>query len=87
MTRKIAWIAALVAGLLAGCGAARPSKYYELTLPADPPAAPAGNPLDVTILIGPLRASHLYREDHIVYNSSREAMGTYEYQKWAEPPT
>ena len=87
MTRKIAWIAAVVAGLLAGCGAARPSKYYELTLPPDPVVASARSPHDMTLLIGPMRASHLYREDHIVYNSSREAMGTYEYQKWAEPPT
>jgi ABC-type uncharacterized transport system auxiliary subunit len=87
MGNKFAWIAALFAGLLAGCGAARPSKYYELTLPGDPPSAPPTNPLNVTLLIGPLRASHLYREDQIVYSSNREAMGTYEYQRWAEPPT
>ena len=41
----------------------------------------------VTLLLGPLRASHLYREDHIVYSSNGENMGTYEYQRWAEPPT
>jgi ABC-type uncharacterized transport system auxiliary subunit len=86
MNRKVAWIVALFAGLLGGCGAARPSKYYELTLPADPPAASASSPHDVAILIGPLRASHLYREDQIVYGSSREDMGTYQYQRWAEPP-
>ncbi|HEV2520992.1 MAG TPA: ABC-type transport auxiliary lipoprotein family protein [Candidatus Acidoferrales bacterium] len=87
MNRKLAWIAALLAGLLAGCGAARPSKYYELTLPADPPSASSSSPHDVAILIGPLRASHLYREDQIVYSSRTEGMGTYEYQRWAEPPT
>jgi ABC-type uncharacterized transport system auxiliary subunit len=32
-------------------------------------------------------SSHLYREDHIVYSSRGEDMGTYEYQRWAEPPT
>jgi cholesterol transport system auxiliary component len=32
-------------------------------------------------------ASHLYREDRIVYSSRGEQMGTYEYQRWAEPPT
>ncbi len=73
---------------LAGCGAARPSKYYELTIPgenaADPPAA---NVFPVSILVGPLNASHLYREDHIVYSSTAESMGSYEYQRWAEPPT
>jgi len=35
----------LCAALLAGCGAARPSKYYQLTVPgndsADPPATPS----------------------------------------------
>lgn len=87
MNRKVAWILALFAALLAGCGAARPSKYYELTLPADPPAASANSPHDVALLIGPLRASHLYREDRIVYSSSTEDMGAYEYQRWAEPPT
>ena len=40
-----------------------------------------------TLLLGPLRASHLYREAHIVYSSNDEHMGTYEYQLWAQPPT
>jgi ABC-type uncharacterized transport system auxiliary subunit len=34
-----------------------------------------------------LGASHLYREDHIVYSASGENMGTYQYHRWAEPPT
>lgn len=75
----------------AGCGAARPSRYYELTVPHetgetgdDPPAT---NRYNVSLLLGPLRASHLYREDRIVYGTSSEHMGTYEYQRWAEPPT
>jgi ABC-type uncharacterized transport system auxiliary subunit len=80
-------VALLLFACLAGCGAARPNKYYELTIPgdngADPPAA---NVYPVTILVGPLNTSHLYREDHIVYSSSGENMGTYEYQRWAEPP-
>jgi ABC-type uncharacterized transport system auxiliary subunit len=79
--------ALLLCACLVGCGAARSSKYYQLTLPgenaADPPAA---NVYPVTILVGPLNTSHLYREDHIVYSSSGENMGTYEYQRWAEPP-
>jgi ABC-type uncharacterized transport system auxiliary subunit len=44
-------------------------------------------PYPVTLLLGPLRASHLYREDHIVYSSNGESMGTYEFQRWAQPPT
>jgi ABC-type uncharacterized transport system auxiliary subunit len=80
--------ALLLCGLIAGCGAARPNKYYELTPPsttvADPPASAVHA---VSIIVGTLNASHLYREDHIVYGSSGENMGTYEYQRWAEPPT
>ncbi len=79
---------ALLCALLAGCGAARPSKYYQLTIPGDNAAdPPAASVYPVTILVGPLSASHLYREDHIVYSSTGENMGFYEYQRWAEPPT
>ena len=87
MNRRFVSIAALAAGLLTGCGAARPSKYYQLTIPGDAAPAAERSPYPVTLLLGPLRASHLYREDHIVYSSSGENMGTYEYQQWAEPPT
>jgi len=72
---------------LSGCGAARPSKYYQLTVPGIQSAAQSGDPLPCALLVGPLLASHLYREDRIVYSSSGEQMGTYEYQRWAEPPT
>jgi ABC-type uncharacterized transport system auxiliary subunit len=87
MNRRFVSIAALAAGLLSGCGAARPSKYYQLTIPGDAAPAAERSPYPVTLLLGPLRSSHLYREDHIVYSSSGENMGTYEYQQWAEPPT
>jgi ABC-type uncharacterized transport system auxiliary subunit len=77
----------LAAGLAAGCGAARPSKYYQLTVPRDPGAAKSIDPMPVTLVIGRLKASHLYREDRIVYTIKGEQMGTYEYQRWALPPT
>ncbi len=80
--------ASLAAVLLTGCGAARPSKFYQLTVPGgDATQAGQRSSIGVTLLLGPLRASHLYREDHIVYSSRGENMGTYEYQRWAEPPT
>lgn len=80
-------IALLSLVLLSGCGSARPSKYFQLTVPGDTPAAADPKPLPITLLIGPLRASHLYREDRIVYSSGGQSMGTYEYQRWSEPPT
>lgn len=77
----------LAAGLAAGCGAARPSKYYQLTVPGDLVPAANPNPLPITLLIGRMTGSALYREDQIVYSSGGQSMGTYEYHRWAEPPT
>jgi ABC-type uncharacterized transport system auxiliary subunit len=85
--RIIVGVLTLCAGIASGCGAARPSKYYQLTVPGDMAPAADPNPYPVTLLLGPLTSSHLYREDHIVYSSGGQNMGTYEYQRWAEPPT
>jgi ABC-type uncharacterized transport system auxiliary subunit len=71
----------------AGCGAARPSKYYQLNTPNEVSSQADPEPLPVILLIGGLTSSHLYREDRIVYSTNGETMGTYEYQRWAEPPT
>ena len=78
---------ALIVGLLGGCGAARPSNYYQLTVPSDAGAVEKANAVPVTLLLGQLATSHLYREDRIVYGNGAERLGTYEYQRWAEPPT
>jgi len=77
----------LVVGMAAGCCAARPSKYYQLTIPVDAAPSADPNPIPITLLIGRLTAPALYREDKIVYSSEGENMGTYEYQRWSEPPT
>src|SRR3984893_15139436 len=77
----------LCAVLVAGCGAARPASYYQLTAPSNNAADPPSDAFPVTIIMGTLTSSHLYREDHIVYSCSGENMGIYEYQRWAEPPT
>ena len=87
MNLRIMKLAVLGAALLGGCGAARPSKFYQVTIPGDAMAVAERSPYPVTLLLGPLRASHLYRESHIVFSTKSEAMGTYEYQQWVEPPT
>ncbi len=88
MKRKFIFPALMLClGILNGCGAARPSKFYQLTLPTDKTPGADPPPFPVTLLIGPITTSHLYRDDHIVYTSNGEAMGTYEYQRWAEPPS
>jgi len=78
---------AIAVCLATGCGAARPSKYYQLTVPANSTVSDNSNTLPITLLIGRITAPALYREDQIVYSSGGESMGTYEYEKWAEPPT
>jgi ABC-type uncharacterized transport system auxiliary subunit len=86
--RKVkAWIGVVGALLSSGCGAARPIKYYQLTVPGDMTQTSESNALPVTLLVGPLSGSHLYREDHIVYSTPGENMGMYDSQRWAEPPT
>ena len=85
--RRAVALLLLCAGLSAGCGAARPARYYELTVPREKETDPPGPVYEVRLLLGPIIASHLYREDHIVYGTTTEQMGTYEYERWAEPPT
>ena len=75
----------LLIGMLNGCGAARPSKYYQLTVPANSTSANVA-PYPVTLLVGTITASRLFRDDRIVYTSTGQEMGTYEYHRWAEPP-
>ena len=88
MKRKFIFPALMLClGILNGCGAARPSKFYQLTLTNDKASGADPAPFPVTLLLGPITTSHLYRDDHIVYTSNGEAMGTYEYQRWAEPPS
>src|SRR4029077_12475976 len=92
MMKRPMWsgvVAVLACGAVvvgAWCGAARPSKYYQLTVPGDMSSNDA-NALPVTLLLGPLTGSHLYREDKIVYSSTTQSMGTSEYSRWSEPPT
>jgi ABC-type uncharacterized transport system auxiliary subunit len=77
---------AMIVGLLDGCGSARPAKYYQLTVPSDAGAVEKVDAVPVTLLLGGLMTSHLYREDRIVYGNGPEQLGTYENQRWAEPP-
>ena len=77
----------LIAVAFSGCGGARPIRYYQLSLPADATAAGGAEPYPVTLVLAPFFASHLYRENRIVFGNNAEGMGTYEYQRWAAPPT
>jgi ABC-type uncharacterized transport system auxiliary subunit len=87
MTKVGVLVLAMVTGGLCGCGAVPQSKYYQLTAPGEAASAAADDPLPITLLVGPLKASHLYREDRLVYATNSEEMGTYQVHRWAEPPT
>jgi len=76
----------LIGGSLSGCGAVRAVKYYQLTVPTDAGDIEKEGAIPVRLLLGGLTTSHLYREDRIVYGNGPEQLGTYEYQRWAEPP-
>ena len=70
--------------LMAGCGAARPIKYYVLDVNPAPANSPSAQ-IPVTLLVGRFAASHLYHDDRLVYGSGPVQLGTYEYDRWAEP--
>ena len=77
---------AALLGIASGCGSTRPSKYYQLTPPAPSAVTAAQDQLPLSLVLGPISTSHLYREDRIVYSSEHEQMGTYETERWSEPP-
>jgi ABC-type uncharacterized transport system auxiliary subunit len=86
MTLRSTLLAAAAAALglfLAGCGAARPIKYYSL----DPPAVSAAPAqLPVSLLVGHFGAPLVYRDTRIVFRTGPNEMGMYEEHRWAEPP-
>lgn len=75
-------------GILAACGASRPVKYYVLD-PGGGPDSVAGGPsaqFPITLLVARVSSSHLYRDDRLVYGFGPVELGTYEYERWSEPP-
>jgi ABC-type uncharacterized transport system auxiliary subunit len=81
---QLAGIIFLIA-CFSGCGATRPMKYYILD-PGPVPAASGAAQYPVTLLVGRITASHLYRDDRLVYGSGPVQLGVYSYDRWAEPP-
>lgn len=67
-----------------GCAKGRPIKYYQLNYPTVATVAP--DAIDTTLMVRAFEASHLYLDDKIVYGFEGPEMGTYENQRWAEPP-
>jgi ABC-type uncharacterized transport system auxiliary subunit len=86
MMRRIQ-AAAVIAGIvcmLCACGGSRPVKYYVLDVAPTPAAA--AQPMPVTLLVGRVSTTELYRADRLVFGSGPVELGTYEYERWAESP-
>ena len=87
MFRQRPQFAALIFSLicLSGCAASRPMKYYVLD-PGPVPASQGTPTYQVSLLVGRVSASHLFRDDRIVFGSGPVQLGVYSYDRWAEPP-
>jgi ABC-type uncharacterized transport system auxiliary subunit len=79
----VACLALVVSGL-AGCGSPKAIKYYEVNFPTK--SAAANDAINTTLTVHVFEAQPLYLDDKIVYGFDSPEMGTYEYQRWAEPP-
>ncbi len=69
---------------LAGCGKVRYPAYYTLNLPAapDPPAQEK----QTSIAVREFQSPGYLRQGPIVYRSTPEEIGFYEYHRWAADP-
>jgi ABC-type uncharacterized transport system auxiliary subunit len=86
-TKVAMMLLAMALAGICGCGAVPQSKYYQLTAPREASSPATADPLPFTLLVGPLKSSHLYREDRLVYATGSVEMGTYQGRRWVEPPT
>lgn len=78
-------VAILLAGFAAGCGSARPVKYYVIDAGPAPTNAPS-TVYPISLLVGRVSSSHLYRDDRIVFGSGPVQLGTYWDHRWAQTP-
>ena len=83
--KTVAGLVILLAVITASCGAPRAIKYYTLdTTPA--PVTSTSAQFPVSLLVGRIMSSQLYRDDRIVYGSGQVQLGLYDYERWSEPP-
>jgi ABC-type uncharacterized transport system auxiliary subunit len=70
---------------LAGCGSAKYPKYYTLNLPPapDPPALKS---IRTSIAVREFQSPSYLRQGPIVYRTTPEEIGFYEYHRWAADP-
>ena len=75
-----------IATILTGCGGkVRYPAYYTLNLPA-PPDPPAKESVRISIAVREFQSPSYLRQGPIVYRSTPEQLGFYEYHRWAADP-
>ena len=70
---------------LSGCGRVRYPAYYTLNLPA-PPDPPAAENVRTSIAVREFQSPGYLRQGPIVYRTTPEQIGFYEYHRWAADP-
>lgn len=88
MTKRAMGLLVVVAAMmaLAGCGGAvKYPKYYTLHVPP-PPDPPAQKDIQAKLAIRQFRSPAYLRQGAIVYKTSPEQIGFYEYHRWAVDP-
>ena len=71
--------------VLASCGRVKYPAYYTLNLPA-PPDPPAPENVRTSIAVREFKSPGYLRQGPIVYRSTPEQIGFYEYHRWAADP-
>ena len=87
MKRLLAAVALMLILLsaLVGCGRVRYPAYYTLNLPA-PPDPPAAESVKTSIAVRQFQSPGYLRQGPIIYRSTPEEIGFYEYHRWATDP-
>lgn len=88
MKRNLTAISFVLTALitLAGCGGAvKYPRYYALHVPP-PPDPPARDDVHASLAVREFRSPTYLRQGAIVYKTSPEQIGFYNYQRWAVDP-
>jgi ABC-type uncharacterized transport system auxiliary subunit len=84
--KKLASVLALMLiPALAGCGGVRYPKYYTLNVPPAPDPVALETPR-TSIAVREFQSPGYLRQGPIVYRATPEAIGFYEYHRWAADP-